>query len=234
MIILLTLIGFITIYLLQHAPYYYHVFPALAQGILLLGLLFFFNMSDYFTFKKPAYVFVLLLSGIMIFSWPISQTYFLFRAAFSLKQEQLHSETVNLVMKYSKPISGYFICGNCFLPNTLSNYMPLKQSSQFFNMWWIPGIVKQEQLALNSKQKEHLEMEKEYFIDKMISELNTIKPTLIFVDQTLGYLNKKENFNYLAFFNTDKHFQEAFKPYQFLCTADNFNVYRRIGNQATK
>lgn len=228
-ILLLTLIGSLIMYFSQQSSYYYRILPAVGQAILLCILVFTLNMSSYFIYekKRSSYhnIAIGLLSGFLIFYYPISNTYSTIQNAFQFKQKQTHNDLAKFLKKYPTPVTSYFICSNCYLQYSLSNYLNLKLSSQFFNLWWIPGIVKKEQLALNIQPK-NLMNEKKYFFNQVVSELKNEKPYLVFVDTKIGIFHKNK-FDFLAFFNQDKSFQEVWKSYQFLQTVDNFNIYRR-------
>lgn len=218
-VMLLGLIGFMSCYIFQHAPFYYRILPALAQACLILLFLIFLHLESFFIPKLKN---ILILSGIIlfIFNFPLLNTYAIICDQSLTKKNLLHGKMVQLINRYPAGVSAYFIASNNYMTHSLIYYTPLKEVSQFYNLWWISPLLKQ------SKQR-NIENEKNFFLGSVVSEIENVKPRLIFVDTTLGFDFDKRGFDYIEYLSQKAEFKKAWKAYQFLAQVDNFKVYER-------
>lgn len=221
-VLVIALIGFLFSYYIQRTTWYYHFFPAYSLALLLFVFLF----SQLKSQLKSEQVLITSV-GVIIFSFIIAYVGLVFwkSTRYKEKLDQLYSFLHNNAEH--KPV--YFFTTTTTYEFPIVDYANAYPASRYAFLGWIPGLLKREKFHMY----DHLNSDKDYYINVVADELNTNKPLYVFIDakEVKGNI-ESFSFNYLDYFSQNQNFKQAWQQYHYLTTiyeplSYKFDVYER-------
>ncbi len=213
-LLLLAIIGFLIAYGLQQTPWYYHALPAHAFALFLMSLL-----CGLLAIRHLQHLHWVGLVTALLFAGEISSLEGQYSSALLAQENQGPLTTFLQTHAAQKPV--YFITAGVehrafpTIMNTRSIY-----ASRFLHLFWIPAIVKNSQsphpesLLSNAAKKDEITLN-----DMVADDIENNKVQFIFIDVSKHKSFFVANhFEYLPYLLQNKHFQTAFKSYQYLTT----------------
>ncbi|MES2218901.1 MAG: hypothetical protein V4501_10885 [Pseudomonadota bacterium] len=230
-----------------------YCFTLLLRRTDLISYRFFFTMLFLFSLfglcaskvaKRTKDAILMGFLGVVLFAIPLYHFYFLYAVAPKI---YFDANLVNFLQKNAVNQSVYFFA-TCNVAFPYEDYYKnIKPVSRFSFFWMLGALVKEPYYFKDADPKRRL-AGKNFLIDMVAEDLNTQKPTYVFVDVMQRKINllltnqvslwkydsKPIKFNYLTYFSENPNFVQAWKPYHYVTTIQHerlnepyFDVYKR-------
>lgn len=216
-LLMLAMMGFFTAYFIQQTNWAYHLFPAFAMALLMMSVLF-----GTLVMNRRQNIPLMGFVAVIFFSIPL--TYIDDRVLYGIEYKQAQQPLTTFLQTHAAQQPVYFITASprqIFPTVTTANAI---YASRLLHLFWVPAIVKNKHSphpeALSSKEAKKDEMT---FIDMVADDIEQQKAKFIFVDiQPHKQFFLADSFEYLPYLLKNKHFQTAFKCYQYLTTIESY------------
>jgi len=214
-ILILGMIGFLITYFFQRTNWSYHSYPAFSVAILLSALFF-----GLFVSRTQKNNFLIVLIGIIVFSYPVAKIGVLFYKARIYKE--FNAPLADFIKNNADNKSVYFFTASpsdVFPKVADANAI---YASRLLHLFWIPGLVKMNypnQIPATKKNNE------QFFINMVLEDLRVRKPEFIFVDERyfkpfFSYIP----FDYLTYFSKQPEFNQIWKHYHYVTTMEGKEI----------
>lgn len=226
LVLLLTSVGFICAYFLQHTAWFYHALPSYAFSILLLVQLFqeILAKPRKKTFvEKTQMVFLF----IMVLLYGVIVPGGIFRLVLKRDRSIVITKAINFI-RHNTPNNKIFSFATTIdVPYKFIDQTHAQSVSRFPSQLLLPGLVQQLATARTTQQKNLFNRYKHEIIGMITNDLRQYQPDLIIVD-TFGEKNVFPycGFNYFEFFSQNKEFNRIISSYHYVGRIGNLLFYK--------
>lgn len=227
--IFMGLLGFSVSYLLQHTRWYYHDLPAYSFATM-LGILLWSLWAKYASFTRWPQLFLFAMTSVIILMYPIHTIVRSY--VFAEQYQRTMDPLLTFLSKTAKHQSVYFFSTSMHYEFPAVDYSDSIPVSRYPLLIWVSGYQRQIQQKISATTQQRLAIDNDFFVQSLIDEIRTYKPTYIFVDTNKNkqYLTGIQ-YDYLQDFSHYAAFRKAWQDYRYLTTIDNvqyrFAIYQR-------
>ncbi len=227
-VLLFASVGFITVYFLQRAPWFYHALPTYAFSILLIVIcLQEIIVKSAGSFFKQKYIKGMHISFLIaiLFIFVVIVPGLLFYRILMLDASPNLARAIAFIRNNTPNHKAYFFATTLYLPYRIIDHLNVKSVSRFPSQFLLPGLIDRLASARTPKEKSKILKYKQEIINMVVEDLQLYRPDLIVICDPKIKLGSW--FDYIKFFSQDKRFRRIINSYRYVNQIDKLTFYRR-------